>query len=221
MSKNGSKNELGLSKWSSKGITKDRLTFFSDAVFAIAITLLALDIRIVDISRELVSSQLTSRLIELIPNIVGYIISFWIIANFWIKYHWIMSLIKECDRIIILMNLVFLMFIAILPFPTSLLGKYPDQQLVIIFYSVIIFFTGSIPALLWVYASKGHKFIEKTLTKRFINQVNISSLLAPAIFLIAIPFSHISPYLSMFVWSLALPFESFLELNSKKNKKRK
>jgi uncharacterized membrane protein len=204
--------KLGMLKWNLSGITKDRLTFFSDAVFAIAITLLALDIRISGIPNELISLQLKTKIIELIPNIVGFGLSFWIIANFWIKYHRIMGLIKKSDSTVMYLTLFFLMFVAILPFPNSLLGRYPTEQLVIILYSLCIFITGIIPNFIWLHASKNYRLIDTTLSKKFIDHVTVRIFVSPFIFLLAIPFSYIGPYVSMFVWFLALPFGSLMEI---------
>ena len=211
MAKKESEYKLGLLKWNLSGITKERLTFFSDAVFAIAITLLALDIRIVGISNEFLSEQLRLKLIELIPNIIGFTISFWIIANFWIKYHRIMGFIKEFNGKVIYLNLLFLMFIALLPFPNSLLGRYPTEQLIIVLYSIIIFITGSLPGVIWIYASTNHRLIDSSLSKRFVDHVTLRVFLSPLIFLLAIPFSYINTYISMFIWFLALPIGSMIE----------
>ena len=207
-----SKYKLGMAKWNLSGITKERLTFFSDAVFAIAITLLALDIRISGISSELISFQLKSKIIELIPNIVGFGLSFWIIANFWVKYHRIMGLIKKSDSATMYLNLIFLMFVAILPFPNSLLGRYPNEQLVIVLYSLCIFITGIIPNFIWLHASKNYRLIDKSLSKKFIEHVTVRIFVSPLIFLLAIPFSYISAYVSMFIWFLALPLGSLTEI---------
>lgn len=204
--------KLGMPKWNLSGITKERLTFFSDAVFAIAITLLALDIRISGIPNELISLQLKSKIIELIPNIIGFGLSFWIIASFWIKYNRIMGFIKKCDARLISLNLLFLMFIAIIPFPNSLLGRYPTEQFVILLYSIIIFITGTIPNIMWLHASRNYKLIDNSLSKDFIHHITVRIFVPPLIFLLAIPFSYISTYISMFIWFLSLPFGSFIEI---------
>ncbi|KYC45028.1 MAG: hypothetical protein APG12_01477 [Candidatus Methanofastidiosum methylothiophilum] len=212
MERNKSKNKKGTPKWNLSGMTKERLTFFSDAVFAIAITLLALDIRISGIPNELISLQLKSKIIELIPNIIGFGLSFWIIASFWIKYNRIMGFIKKCDTRLISLNLLFLMFIAIIPFPNSLLGRYPTEQFVILLYSIVIFITGSIPNIMWLHASRNYNLIDKSLSKDFINQITLRIFVPPLIFLFAIPFSYISTYISMFIWFLSLPLGSFIEV---------
>ncbi|NPV51576.1 MAG: DUF1211 domain-containing protein [Candidatus Methanofastidiosum sp.] len=212
-----SKYKLGMAKWNLSGITKERLTFFSDAVFAIAITLLALDIRISGIPNELISLQLKSKIIELIPNIVGFGLSFWIISNFWIKYHRIMGLIKKSDSTVMYLNLLFLMFIAILPFPNSLLGRYPTEQLVIVLYSLCIFITGIIPNFIWLHASKKYRLIDKSLSKKFIDHVTVRLFVSPLMFLLAVPFSYISSYISILIWFLSLPFGSLTELYFRRN----
>ena len=98
----------------------DRVLFFSDAIFAIAITLLAVDIRVPDLPASLIHSSQQLRNAE--PRIFGFVLSFLVIGLFWIGHHSIFRHIIALDRLLILINLLFLGTIAFLPYPTALLG---------------------------------------------------------------------------------------------------
>ena len=99
----------------------ERILFFSDAVFAIAITLLVLNIEVPDIPQDLVAEELPGQLLGLWPKYLSYVVSFLVILIFWISHHTIFSNIRGYDRVLIWLSSLFLMFVAFLPFPTAFL----------------------------------------------------------------------------------------------------
>ena len=102
-------------------MNKSRLEAFSDGVFAIAITILVLNITIQDVSY----ADLPAALLGLVPKITSYVMSFILIGLYWIGHHFYFERIKQVDGNFVLMNIVLLMLISFMPFPTFLLGKYP------------------------------------------------------------------------------------------------
>jgi TMEM175 potassium channel family protein len=141
----------------------DRIVFFSDAVFAIAMTLLVLDIRTPEIPSSLVTEELPGRLLALWPKILSYVVSFLVILSYWMAHHSIFSSIKSYDRGLIWMNSLYLMCVAFLPFPTSLLGEYGDQQLVVAIYAGILAVTRLLLTAVWWYATNGHRLVDPDL----------------------------------------------------------
>jgi len=93
----------------------DRIVFFSDAVFAIAITLLVLDIQVPEIPERLVDERLPERLLELWPKYLSYVLSFLVILMYWMAHHSTFTAIKRYDRGLIWLNSLFLMCVAFLP----------------------------------------------------------------------------------------------------------
>ena len=93
----------------------DRIVFFSDAVFAIAITLLVLDIQVPEILERLVDERLPERLLELWPKYLSYVHSFLVILMYWMAHHSTFTAIKRYDRGLIWLNSLFLMCVAFLP----------------------------------------------------------------------------------------------------------
>ncbi len=94
-----------------------RIVNFSDGVFAIVITLLILDIRVPDIPEDLVSQELPSRILDLGPKFLSYVISFLVIAVYWQVHHRVFRPIRAYDRTLLWLNFLFLMTISFLPFP--------------------------------------------------------------------------------------------------------
>lgn len=107
-----------------------RLEAFSDGVFAIVITLLILDIRFPEVPYE----QFSTTLLSVLPRILAYVMSFIIIGLYWVIHHNSMHAIQKTDRGFLWLNILLLLCISFIPFPTSLVGRYPFQAGPIIFY---------------------------------------------------------------------------------------
>jgi len=101
------------------------LEAFSDGVIAIAITLLILEIRVPDMHELPLSSGLWAALWQRWPNYVGYVLRFLVIGAMWANHHALFTSIRRVDRAPILSNLLLMMGVAFVPFPTALLAKHP------------------------------------------------------------------------------------------------
>lgn len=108
----------------------ERLVFFSDAVFAIAITLLVIDIGVPEVPATQPNPILAEELLALLPQFVSFGLSFLAIGTFWLTHHRLFTYIESCSRRLLSLNLLFLLFVSLVPFSSSLLGRYTDRQLV-------------------------------------------------------------------------------------------
>jgi uncharacterized membrane protein len=115
-------------------VTKNRLENCSDGVFAIAITLLVLDIKLPEVN----TTGLAQALIEALPRIAAYVMSFAIIGLYWISHHRTFELIAKINGAVFWINLLLLLLVSFIPLPTALLGRYPNEALPIIVYSVTL-----------------------------------------------------------------------------------
>ena len=111
---------------------KTRLEAFSDGVFAIVITLLILNVKLPEVDYN----HLPDGLAEMLSSVGMYALSFLLIGMYWVFHHHSFSFIAEVDGVLLWLNIIFLLFLSFLPFPTSLLGKYPMKSLPIIVYGV-------------------------------------------------------------------------------------
>jgi uncharacterized membrane protein len=180
----------------------ERILFFSDAVFAIAITLLVLNIEVPDIPPDLVSEELPGRLLDLWPKLLSYVLSFLVILMFWTAHHTIFRPIKSYDRGLIWLNSLFLMFIAFLPFPTALLGEYADQQLVVAIYAGSFAITRLLLTAVSWYATSGHRLVDDDLDLGTIGAWRVRGLAIPLVFLISIVVSFFSVEAAVYSWLL-------------------
>jgi uncharacterized membrane protein len=113
---------------------KSRLEAFSDGVFAIVITLLILDIRFPEVDY----SQFGATLKSVLPRILAYVLSFIIIGLYWVIHHNSMHAVKKTDRGFLWLNILFLLCVSFIPFPTSLVGRYPFEAGPIIIYGLAL-----------------------------------------------------------------------------------
>ena len=120
---------------------KTRLEAYSDGIIAIAITLLILDIHLPEVSPDINNAGMIDAIYTLVPHFSIYVISFLICTAWWISHH---ALIHDLDRVdprLLWLNSLFLMWIAILPFPTGLLGHHPGQPVAIVLYGAVCVLT--------------------------------------------------------------------------------
>jgi uncharacterized membrane protein len=128
-------------------VTKNRLENCSDGVFAIAITLLVLDIKLPEVN----TLGLAQALIEALPRIAAYVMSFAIIGLYWISHHRTFELIAKVNGAVFWINLLLLLLVSFIPFPTALLGRYPNEALPIIVYSFTLIACNAVGLSLMAY----------------------------------------------------------------------
>lgn len=109
-----------------------RVEAFSDGVFAIVITLLILEIRVPEVD----PTHLAEALGMLLPRIAAYVMSFGVIGLYWVGHHRTLHLVSKTDGVLLWLNLLYLLVVSFMPFPTALLGRYPLQPLPIVIYAV-------------------------------------------------------------------------------------
>src|SRR5690242_11346955 len=105
----------------------ERLVFFSDAVMAIAMTLLALEIKLPGAEAELTSAQLFSQLTAIWPKYLGFVLSFLVVGLYWMSHNRQFRNLRRYDSTLVRLNFVFLLLIAFLPFPTSVASEHSNS----------------------------------------------------------------------------------------------
>lgn len=189
--KGGIENPLGL----------ERIAFFSDAVMAIAITLLAIDLHVPDLAKAAAQAELPAWLSEMGPQIMSFVISFIVIGIYWLSHHRYFRFIKRYDNVVMLINLGFLLSVAVIPFTSGLLGRYSFLPVDVIAYAADVTAIGLSMSLLWWYASYRKRLIDSTVPPSVIRGMTLRAVVAPVVFLISIPVALASPFSAMASWS--------------------
>lgn len=163
----------------------ERLLFFSDAVFAIAITLLALEIRLPASEEHLTNWQLLKSILSIWPKYQSYALSFLVIGLFWMGHHRKFRFILRYDSRLLQLNILLLLGIAFIPFPSAILSEYSNRTATV-FYSLSITIIGLLNAAVWVYSAHNHRLIDPGFSPQQIWRETLRAFAVPGIFLLSI-----------------------------------
>ncbi len=182
----------------------ERLIFFSDAVFAIAITLLVLELRLPAGGEAADDAQLTANLLGMWHKYLAYLVSFLVIGSFWSAHHRKFRLIRRYDRRLILFNLLILMVVAFIPFPSSVLSENGNRTATI-FYALTLILGGALFLLFWWYASRNGRLIEAHLNPQQVRHEFLAPLITITIFVVSIGIAFFNVSVARLSWLLILP----------------
>lgn len=190
----------------------DRILFFSDAVFAIAITLLIVDLPghlgQVDSSHFDAAQALRTAG----PGIRGFWIGFAVIGLFWMGHHSLFRFVTGFDRRLMLMNLLFVGLIAFLPFPTALLSASGNATRTgVVFYSACTGAAGLVETVMWAYACRARAGLITPLSAATQRLILLRTVRAPAVFLASIPIALVSPSAGEYFWVAIIVVGALIE----------
>ena len=215
MSSDNEPSEPQSSRWSTLSraghLEYDRVLFFSDAIFAIAITLLVLEIKVPGHENN-PGAEISAAL----PHMFAFGISFVVIGLFWMGHHSLSRYIAAFNRGLIAINLLFLGIIAFLPYPTGLLGgsNGPLSWPATVFYAGCIAAAGLAELAIWLYANAKDLLVPGTPTmlRRYIA---LRLMIAPVVFVLSIPVAFYSPNLATYCWLLILVANGLLSRSAR------
>jgi len=184
-----------------------RVVNFSDALFAIAMTLLVVGIEVPDLSDSDSVGELADVLNDDLGSFVSFAISFAVIGRYWLAHHGFFGRLAAVDRGLIGLNLIYLMFVAFLPFPSGLLGNYFENPLSIVVYAVAVAAVSGMEVVMFRHAQRGALFEVEVPDEVFRWGVRLS--VSPVIFfLLSIPIAFVSTSLAVASWFLGFPYQA-------------
>ncbi|QNK63993.1 DUF1211 domain-containing protein [Pedobacter sp. PAMC26386] len=178
----------------------DRIILFSDAVFAIAITLLIIEIKVPHLLPESTNAEVMQAYLKLGPKFLGFFVSFFFIGLYWTVHHLLMGYLIHYDQKLLWLNLLYLLSIVLLPFTTALDSEYAGQNFItpFLFYTLNICFSGGMIAVLWAYISNAkHKLSEGLENVKFVRYQQKRALIVPAVFMSVFLLGLVLPYHGM------------------------
>ena len=191
--------------------TTGRMETLVDGIFAIAMTLLVLNLSIPQLTHSMSNITIENQLISLIPKFFTYALSFILLATFWRINHQQFYRIKRIDNTLVWITVIWLLFVALVPFSTSLVGEYGSVQISEIFFDVNMFLIGALSALSWYYATeKG--FTDKKLTRENIHKIRKLNLIFPVVALLAIGVTFITPSWSGVTYISIVIFKKIMDV---------
>ncbi len=190
-------------------MSTSRTEAFSDGIFAIAATLLVLELKVPQVE----PGGLADALLESWPSYATYVVSFLTIGIIWVNHHAVLDRIREVNRPLLFMNLMFLMAVAAIPFPTALLGDYlqagHDERLAAAVYGGTMSLMGVTFGAIWAYAVLSddllHARVDRTRARR---SLWIFAAGTP-LYVLAIGASLLSATLALVIYALLALFYLF------------
>jgi TMEM175 potassium channel family protein len=174
-----------------------RVEAFSDGVFAIAITLLILEIKVPSAG----SGALSRDLLRQWPSYFSFLISFAFIGIMWINHHRLFTRIARCDDVLLVLNLLLLLGVVVVPFPTAVLATHlgqSDQLTALILYNSTYLLIAVFFNLLWRYASSGkRRLLSKDVNSSSVQRISRQYAYGPILYLVCLGLSWLSAAASL------------------------
>lgn len=183
------------------GLTTDRIETLTDGIFAIAMTLLVLNIHLPEAGAAH-QPELYTLVIEQLRLFYNYALSFILLAIFWIIHHQQFHYIRRTDRRHLWRNIFILMFVCLMPFSTSLTGDYHGDWMAGLFFGSNMFILGVLFCINWIYATKDHRLVDRSLDPHKIAVGKRRGAVTPIVSLLAMALSLIIPTMASYLYIL-------------------
>jgi uncharacterized membrane protein len=197
----GTKRDAEISDKPSSRVSADRLKALADGIFAVAMTLLVLELVVPEI-KDISNKELTGILLSMWPKFLAYVLSFLIAGIYWLIHHSIFDAIKYYDATLAWINILFLLLVALIPFTTSLLGEFFLQNTSTIIYGIhlLLMFLGGYS--LWTYATWKRILVIPDLDPGLITGARRMGYVYFVILSIAIIVAFFIPLISVIIYGL-------------------
>ncbi len=202
------------------GYGTNRLLALTDGVFAIAATLLVIDLVVPELSTNATSMDLWNALTGQYQTFLAYLLSFFILGVWWTAHHRHYRYIKKTNSTLLWLNLFLLLWIGLLPFFTKILSQYGPMQTAMALYALDQGVAGLLVTVTWYYASHNHRLIDPELPAETIRFTLTRSSTAPIIFFVSIAISFVSPYAAYLSWIFLIPAVVLVTVLTSKHRKK-
>jgi TMEM175 potassium channel family protein len=172
-------------------LTTNRLEAFSDGVFAIAITLLVLEINVP------AGEHLWHDLKEEWPSFAAFFVSFWVIGIIWVNHHGVLDHLARANRGVLYLNLLLLLTVVFIPFPTALLAEHlksgADEKVAAAVYSGAFVAMSAAYTLLWTYITNRREVLGVELTDEQVRRITRRFMVGGPIYVVQLIVAFVSP----------------------------
>jgi uncharacterized membrane protein len=172
-------------------VKTSRLEAFSDGVFAVAITLLVLEINVPG------GEHLWHQLKEEWPSFASFFVSFWVIGIIWVNHHGVLDHLKRIDRPVLYLNLLVLMTVVFIPFATALMAEHlksgSDEKVAALVYALSSLAMGIAISFFWTYVVRHRRELGVEIPDEEVRSMSIGFMIGTPIYLVAVITAFISP----------------------------
>ena len=177
-----------------------RLEAFSDGVFAVAITLLVLNLAVPRLPSGGLVPHLREALLDQWPVYLAYVLSFLTVLIVWVNHHALFRIIRRTDQPFMLLNGFLLMVVTAIPFGTAVLAAYlqhPDRKVAQVIYSGLLLLLTLTTNRMWSYAARDRRLLDTAATQERIQRLTRQYALGPPVQLVAFALAFVSAEVSL------------------------
>ena len=185
---------------------KNRIEALSDGIFAIVMTLLVLELKVTGLPENASNVMLAPALFHLWPEFLSYIVSFIGLGIYWVAHHYMYHVIKRSDRTLLWLNILFFMFVSLIPFSTNMINSFRQTQIAPLFFGANLTLIGWTLYLQWVYVSSKPDMLVDYITPEYKEAVKLRFLIIPIVATIAMLVCFWSVDILLVVYAALLPF---------------
>lgn len=195
-------------EWMGKSVElgKNRIEALSDGIFAIAMTLLVLELKVPELPKNASNVEVWPELMKLWPVFVSYAASFASLGVYWVAHHNLYHHIRRANRVLLCLNILFFMFVSFVPFATSVVNAFPQTQVAPVFFGANITLIGWVLWLQWKYACSQPEMLAPHVTPEYRDQVRRRLFWVPLVLTFTVLVCYWSAALSLGTYVLLLPF---------------
>lgn len=187
-----------------------RLEAFSDGVLAIVITLLVLELKTPHLEAANDAGEALTALLALAPKFLGYLLSFFFVAVFWINHHRFFRLIRQVDNGLLWLNILLLLALSFVPFPTAMIGEYPGNATGLAIFALVLMTAGLAFNLMWRHA-RLRQLYHAGVSPALVAQAAARGLVGPALYALAAVLAFVLPPAA---WALFVAIPLFYAMQS-------
>ena len=176
---------------------KARFETLSDGIFAVAMTILVLDLKLPQLPHDVSSTQMFLALFALWPKIGAFIISFLFLAKTWDVQRLVIHAVERVDYPFVVMNVLLLLVCCFLPFSTALVAEYPHVSVAAIIYLANMIALPCFNYLMWYHATRKHRLVSRNIDPAVVQWFGNNHRLVIAVYSVAFPIAYFKPELSI------------------------
>jgi uncharacterized membrane protein len=176
-----------------------RISSLADGVFAIVMTLLVLGVEVPEVPDEMIADQLFREVLLLWPLIAAYVVSFLVLGIYWMGHHTQFHFLRGVDRAALWMNIVFFMFVCLVPFSTRMVGQYSGQEIALLLYGTNLLAISLMLLAHWQYAWRAH-LLDPSMGDETKRKVSRQILIGATVFAAGMGMAFVQPSWSLFVF---------------------
>lgn len=184
------------------GLPKSRIEALSDGIFAVAMTILVLELHVPELPAGASGAALAAALVHLAPKLAGYAVGFVILGTLWINHHYQFHYVRRTDRVLLWINLIFLLSVSFLPFTVALLGTHGTQTIPAALYGAVLLVAGTCLLGHWRYATRGRRLTDADLPEATVTALNRRILLGMFGYGAGFALAFVAPRASLVTYAL-------------------